>query len=90
MDRIARRVAAKYREIRRIPPRIWISIFKAALAYMILVILAMTGRVRSAFSFPIVLTSATVVVVAGYPGANIGQCIGGENSDVAVRCGALK
>lgn len=78
MDRLSRRLKAKYREIRRIPPRIWISIFKAALAYMVLVILAMSGRVRSAFSYPIVLTSATVVVVAGYPGANIGQCIGGK------------
>lgn len=77
MDRAIRRVRDKYREIRRTPPRIWISVFKAALAYIILVILAMSGRVRSGFSYPIVLTSATVVVVAGYPGANIGQCIGG-------------
>jgi hypothetical protein len=53
---------------------------KAALAYMILVILAMSSEVRSGFSFPVVLTGATVVVVAGYPGANIGQCIGGEDA----------
>lgn len=78
MDRVYRRVVAKYREVRRTPARILISVFKGALAYMILVILAMSSRVRSGFSFPIVLTSATVVVVAGFPGANIGQCIGGE------------
>lgn len=47
---------------------------------MILVIIAMSAEVRSGFPFPIVLTGATVVVVAGYPGANIGQCIGGENA----------
>lgn len=46
---------------------------------MILVIIAMSAEVRSGFPFPIVLTGATVVVVAGYPGANIGQCIGGED-----------
>jgi hypothetical protein len=50
-----------------------IAIFKGTLAFMILEILFLSSRVRSGWRFPITLTSATVPVVAGFPGANYGQ-----------------
>lgn len=59
--------------LRTLPTRTIIAIFKGFLAYMILVIMVMSETVRGAWSYPIVLTSATVVVIAGFPGANVGQ-----------------
>lgn len=58
----------KIQSLRSIPPRTLISVFKGALAFIILDILAFSTRIRSGFTYPITLTSATVVVVAGFPG----------------------
>ena len=61
-------VMDKLRALRKLPARTLIAVFKGALAYIVLVILALSPRVRSGFSYPITLTSATVVVIAGFPG----------------------
>ena len=58
----------KIRALRKIPARTLIATFKGALAYICLVILALSTRVRSGFTYPITLTSATVIVIAGFPG----------------------
>lgn len=79
MGGLKSRLANDFRTIRNTPPRIWIAVLKGTIAYMVLVILGLSSKVRSGFNYPIVLTSATVVVVAGFPGSNYGQCIGGES-----------
>lgn len=58
----------KLRALRNTPTRTLIAVFKGALAFIILDILALSTRVRSGFHYPITLTSATVVVIAGFPG----------------------
>lgn len=65
----------KLRALRKTPPRLLLAVFKGALAFIILDILVLSSRVRSGFHYPITLTSATVVAIAGFPGANYGQVI---------------
>ena len=74
-------ISAKFAEIKRLPTRTWIAIFKGTLAYCILIMLFFIDRVRAAWTYPITLSAAVVVVVAGQPGANIGQCMFGEVHD---------
>jgi hypothetical protein len=67
----------KLRALRKTPPRLLLAVFKGALAFIILDILVLSPRFRSGFHYPITLTSATVVAIAGFPGANYGQVIAG-------------
>lgn len=54
------KLSQSVRAVRSLPTRTVISIFKGALAYIVLVILALSTNVRSGFTYPITLTSATV------------------------------